>query len=417
MAGAGPGSLATTERLEPRGARCPRCQSPIEGDYKFCPTCAFRLRTGVLEPAPAAPQSPPRRGQRLLAAVLGASVVLTLCGLGVLLFRPDLFDRPRSGTPHSGLDKDRVHLRAYTVDDIPDELRELERGGYAYSVPLTEVPGLSDDEIARIEGELRNQGATVGEPSLDAIVYYPLKVLRTEVTCGQYEEFLHDVDEYRDRMPEIWLRWERVESPNDVDILAHVPPSWIRRTAGELVEWGVEETAKNLPVTQVSYVDALAFCEWASKRLNLSIYLPFAMEWIRAARPASAPRDAPAIWPWGQTKLLYACNSLTYWLPNPGRAQIVDFPYSEGNGGAADGGMLCLAGNVREWTAEHSLKVVYQLHDEPPFLTWEETPNSRTAFACGGSFRAGIDDCQVDARTTYLKAERRDDVGFRIVVR
>ncbi len=418
MSGAGPGSLATTERLEPRDARCPRCQSPIEGDYKFCPTCAFRLRTGVLEPAPAAPASPLRRGQRLWAGVLGASAVLSLGALGLLLFRPDLFDRPRTSTPHSTPVTDRVHPRPFTIDDIPDQLVSLERGGYAYSVPLAEVPGLSDDDIARIESSLRSDGAEhVGEPSLDAIVYYPLKILRTEVTCGQFEEFLRDVDEHRDRMPEIWLRWERVESPTDVDILAHVPPAWVRRPANGLVEWSVEETAKNLPVSQVSYVDALAFCEWAGKHLGLAIGLPFAMEWIRAARPPAVPRDAPAIWPWGETKLLYACNSLTYWLPNPGRPQIVDFPYSEGTGGAADGGILCMAGNVREWAAEHSLKLVPHILDEPPTLTWEETPNARTAIAFGGSFRTGIDDCQIDSRTTYLKTERRDDVGFRIVVR
>jgi len=426
VSGPGPGPLAAVDRPESRGPRCPRCDSPTAGDFKFCPTCAFRLRTSLADPAPAAPPARPTRLPLFLAGLAGAVLVAALVGVGLLLTRPEWFGRRalRAAPPSPDLPLGERHV--YTVADIPDQLIGLDANGYAYSYPLADVDGLSDDEKASIEQTLRStRQATEGDASLDAIVPYRFQILRTEVTRGEYEEFLRDIDEHRDRVPTIWLEWDRKSSPLDLDLLAHVPPSWIRSGAGTAsAEWGVDDTAKNLPVAQVSYVDAIGFCEWAGKRLNLALSLPFEMEWIRAARPQSTPEGEPVwtAWPWGVTsvRLTFACNSLSYWLPNPGQAQIVDFPYPEGNGGATAEGVLCLAGNVREWAVGHDVRVLPRLLDHPPQLTWETTPQSRrsrTAPACGGSFRTGIDDCQVDSRETYLKTERRDDVGFRIVVR
>jgi hypothetical protein len=56
---------------------------------------------------------------------------------------------------------------------------------------------------------------------------------------------------------------------------------------------------------------------------------------------------------------------------------------------------------------------------EPPRLSWEQWEQTpETIWAYGGSFRAGIDDCQVEKRVIYAKSDAsHDDVGFRVVVR
>lgn len=423
MSGSGPVREITVDRPEPRGARCPRCDAPIAGDFKFCPTCAFRLRAGLPDPGPPTPPRPVGR-HLVLAGLAGAVIVSAIVAAGYALVVPAWLRTPAADESRPSAEIALEDRRPYAVSDIPAQLRTLAPNGYAYSVPLVDVPGLSDDERNGIEEALRANGLLPGtQPSLEVVVPYRFQMLRAEVTRGQYEEFLRDIDEHRDRIPTVWLEWDRRANAVELDIVDHVPPAWIRSTGGGATEWGVESTSKNLPVAQVSYVDAQGFCEWATRRLGLAITLPFEAEWIRAARPPSRP-DEPVwtAWPWGATPIrrTFACNSLSYWLPNPGRAQIVDFPYPEGNGGATVDGLLAMAGNVREWAVGHDVRRIDRLLGQPPVLTWSTTPasrRSRTAPAFGGSFRTGIDDCQIDSRANYLKTERRDDVGFRIVVR
>ena len=424
MSGSGPGPTVTVDRPEPRGARCPRCETPIAGDYKFCPTCAFRLRSSTLDPAPAAPPSPPRKGRLLLAGLAGALLVVAIVVVGFALDRPEWPQHPTPFTSQPPLD------RAYTVADIPGQLISLESNGYAYSVPLSAVQGLSDERRAEIEETLRANGRVLtDEPSLDAIIPYRLQILRIEITRGQYEEFLRDIEEHRDRIPEVWLEWDTKPSVLDIDVLSHVPPSWIRASDPSSPEWGVDESEKNLPVAQVSYVDAVGFCQWASQRLHIEIKLPFMMEWVRAARhPPTASTTSDEVissaWPWGAMNIrrTYACNSLSFSLPNPGQPRIVDFTYSEGNGGATVDGVLAMAGNVREWAVKHDVRLDGENRPlgQPPYLTWETTPETRrdpAAYAYGGSFKTGIDDCQVDSHAEYKKTDRRDDLGFRVVAR
>ncbi len=415
----------TVERPEPRGARCPRCESPVAGDYKFCPTCAFRLRAGVLDPAPAAPPSPPRRGRLFLAGLAGALLVTAIVAVGVALGRPAWF--PRTIGPSNPREDERELDRAYTVADIPGQLIPLEPFGYAYSVPLSTVAGLTEAQREKYADALRSNGQVLrGEPTLDALIDYKFSILRIEVTRGMYEEFLRDVDEHRARIPQVWLEWDGKASATEIDILAHVPPAWIRSTNPSAPEWGVDEIEKNLPVAQVSYVDAVGFCIWAGHRLGLVINLPYMMEWVRAARPPLSAalengEEISSTWPWGATNIrhTYACNSLSSWLPNTGWARRVDWSRYEEGGGATVNRVLCMAGNVREWTVIHDDHVVERrVLDQPPYLMWTQTPQSRrsrTARAYGGSFRTGIDDCQVDSHTEYLKTDRRDDLGFRIV--
>ena len=177
--------------------------------------------------------------------------------------------------------------------------------------------------------------------------------------------------------------------------------------------WNVALSDLNLPVTQVSYVDALGFCEWASARLGMEIRIPFAMEWVRAARGGRLEYA----WPWGDRQLIYACNNSASW----GRPQYVHYVYSEPmpQGGLSPEGLYAMAGNVHEYALEHDLKIIERVMGEPPRVSWEQSERtSNRIWAYGGSFRRGIDNCTVDSREPYVKTDAsHDDVGFRVVVR
>jgi formylglycine-generating enzyme required for sulfatase activity len=121
---------------------------------------------------------------------------------------------------------------------------------------------------------------------------------RTEVTNAEYKRF--------------------------VDATNHKPPeSWRGRTypPGEEL----------LPVTGVSWQDAVDYAKWAGKRL------PTEVEWEAAARG----RDG-RIYPWGNDWIPDAAN-----IGGKGIVQVGRFPK-----GASPAGALDMIGNVWEWTAD-----------------------------------------------------------------
>ena len=75
---------------------CPRCHVPVEGDFKYCPECAFRLRPGLQEP----PEAPTPAGPgTLVLAIVGLALLVGGIVVGVFLFggkkeRPVAVPRP-----------------------------------------------------------------------------------------------------------------------------------------------------------------------------------------------------------------------------------------------------------------------------------------------------------------------------------
>jgi formylglycine-generating enzyme required for sulfatase activity len=134
----------------------------------------------------------------------------------------------------------------------------------------------------------------------------------------------------------------------------------------------------DLPVTYVTWEDAVAFCEWAGGRL------PTQDEWEHAARG-----DDDRLWPWGDVP------------PDDSRAVFArgigsPRPVGSAPAGASPYGVLDLAGNVAEWTAD--------LYGDGPERSVR-----------GGSFTDGADAIRCAARRPVHGAARDHYVGFRPV--
>ena len=410
----------------PVPAKCPRCAAPVAGDYKFCPVCAYRLRIDPGDPPPAPPPSAWKSG--FLAATILAAVLACVL-LGVLLYRPDWLRSPSPApAPFTPPPRSVVYATpAIGVDDLPKLLRELRPYEVVRYYEISKLIPRLPDVLDRLNDAFDNAGRHAeslfpGE-KIPFMIDYALQATAYEITNHQYAEFLRDVEANPDHIPAYWR--QDPSTMKDFSVLQHVPRAWLVAESGaDSTTWRLADEARNLPVADVTFVDAMGFAEWVSARFHLegaaSLRLPASSEWIRAARGSAVERptlgleDERREWPWGTTQLIYACNNSTFW-PGVGRAEYVHFEYADGGHGLTNEGLFAMAGNVAELALEEDLELVIGATPDTTYLKWRyKSESPKQVYACGGSFRSGIDDCQVTSTISLGTRERRDDVGFRL---
>jgi formylglycine-generating enzyme required for sulfatase activity len=110
----------------------------------------------------------------------------------------------------------------------------------------------------------------------------------------------------------------------------HQPKHW----AGDRPPRGKEDH----PVVNVSWYDAIAYCNWLSEVTGKSYCLPSEAEWEKGARGSDG-----RIYPWGNQWDAERCNS----LESRKRDTTPVWAYPQG---ASPYGLLDMAGNVWEWT-------------------------------------------------------------------
>lgn len=101
----------------------------------------------------------------------------------------------------------------------------------------------------------------------------------------------------------------------------------------------VPYVSPTLPITGVSWYEALAFCHWLSAETGDPIHLPSEVQWERAARHTDG-----RLYPWGDDFAVPRCNMRDSGIAQPSPVGL--FPTGHAACGAAE-----LAGNVWEWCA------------------------------------------------------------------
>ena len=172
-----------------------------------------------------------------------------------------------------------------------------------------------------------------------------------------------------------------------------LPTMWSGH-ASTLDRWQGPETGDdNLPVVNVSWFEAVAYCRWLSAQTGHAFYLPSEAEWEKAARGPDG-----RIWPWGNTWEPGRSNSEELSLGRP--SPVGSFP-----DGVSPYGVHDMAGNVYEWCAtKYGKGYPYQMEDEWAEAYLEEDTLRRLRGGRFGSSR------------TYVRGAYRnvnDDARYR----
>ena len=157
----------------------------------------------------------------------------------------------------------------------------------------------------------------------------------------------------------------------------------------------------NNPVAQISWDDAVAFCQWASEVTGRDVRLPTEAEWEKAARGTDARP-----YPWGmqaisKSHLNFNDNAGADTTPVGSYSPLGDSPY-----GAAD-----MAGNVWEWTSSLYLAYPYDPGDGR-----EDMSSRKARVLRGGSYYNDSKNVRSAYRLNLYPDYRYTASGFRVAV-
>jgi formylglycine-generating enzyme required for sulfatase activity len=170
------------------------------------------------------------------------------------------------------------------------------------------------------------------------------------VTIGQYEQYLDATG-------------------------ARAPRSWSQRGRPAPAQ-------RNHPITDVSWLDAAAYCAWLGKRL------PTVIEWeVAACGPARRK------YPWGDAWAPGPCNTVESGL-------AATTPVDRYPKGASPYGVFDMVGNIWEWTSTEARSRVIGRAGTQRALK-------------GGSFRETRETAHCRAQIQRWPEDVADDVGFR----
>lgn len=156
-----------------------------------------------------------------------------------------------------------------------------------------------------------------------------------------------------------------------------------------------------LPVEQVSYDDALAFCEQLSELTGRTVTLPTEAQWEYAARGGHKASATPTLYAGGD-----GLDAVAWWSGNSGNKT---HPVAGKSANAL--GLYDMTGNVWEWCLDWYGTYTADAVSDPH---GPSTGSSRVDR--GGGWNSGAQGCRLSNRRDSAPGLSIGNLGFRVVV-
>jgi formylglycine-generating enzyme required for sulfatase activity len=196
-------------------------------------------------------------------------------------------------------------------------------------------------------------------------------------------------------------------------------------------DWRGVDASRPLPVTGVSWFDALEFCDWHRRRGD-PMRLPTEAEWEYAARSGASGAEYP--WPQPPRHEIRAnteksreliqltpgflsdwhesgAMSCPAWIPNGGRGPL-DGPWPVDVGEPNAFGIVGIGTNIHEWCADWHAADYYA---QSPVRNPQGPPAGTRRASRGGAWRHAITFSRCAQRSKIDPSFRYSDYGFRLV--
>ncbi|WP_177217511.1 formylglycine-generating enzyme family protein [Thermoflexibacter ruber] len=252
-------------------------------------------------------------------------------------------------------------------------------------------------ELIEVAGGIFMMGDSSNQP-IHKVELSSFYIGKYEVTVGQFKQFI-DETHYRTRADK-----EQVGYTNGGDATRCVVPNWQQFENCDTIP----PSLYCLPVVKVSYLDALAYCIWLSKKSGKKYTLPSEAQWEYAARGGQKSKNFKYI---GSNNAQEVMELKTYIGLSPGENKTC-----VGQMLPNELGVYNMAGGVREWCLDAEQEYDIKLNKNPVQAKLYGKGVDAIRVIRGGCYLSSTKYGIASFRDSGPQDAYNETIGFRVVM-
>jgi formylglycine-generating enzyme required for sulfatase activity len=261
-------------------------------------------------------------------------------------------------------------------------------------------------------GDLRRWENSVPDRIARVEVPYDFFMSEVIVTQGMFAAFVRETN-YRTTVSRYQTGW-----------IVTKDAQWLQGFANEFDQQVPPLSARDHPVVQVSWFDAMQFAAWLSRKAGVMFRVPTKDEWSLAGRPI-AQLATSCVFPWGndftglERRMNFASRELDYMWVHDQFADGHAFSSPVKAYPADSRGLHDMVGNVWVWNWENAAQYEARPSGDRTTIVaaLEELDVARNQPISmqGGCYLARLSHAHLLSKMSHPALDGAEDIGFRLV--